>query len=182
VVSSTNRCLHCSCDKTDPFSVPIMLSKCTLRGRKTLLQFTCPGSHIFRMWKQEGVLETHFNIHPAYRKKIDHSISHAPIEKTHLYQWGSPPCWYSANRFANCNIDCKVGMTTAPETDRICSEKEIERRATEGMRLTSLVRAYQVVGHLKASLDPLRLQKRPPLPLELQYTSYGFTGMLLCFT
>ncbi|KAF7811343.1 2-oxoglutarate dehydrogenase, mitochondrial-like [Senna tora] len=44
----------------------------------------------------------------------------------------------------------------------------------ESMRLLLLVRAYQVVGHTKANLDPLGLEKHE-IPAELDLSLYGFT-------
>lgn len=44
----------------------------------------------------------------------------------------------------------------------------------ESMRLLLLIRAYQVVGHMKANIDPLGLVK-PELPIELDPSNYGFT-------
>jgi 2-oxoglutarate dehydrogenase E1 component len=44
----------------------------------------------------------------------------------------------------------------------------------ESQRLLLLVRAYQVMGHFDANLDPLGQDKRPP-PQELDPAFYGFT-------
>lgn len=44
----------------------------------------------------------------------------------------------------------------------------------ESMRLLLLVKAYQVNGHFKANLDPLRLSSRP-VPADLDPALYGFT-------
>lgn len=43
----------------------------------------------------------------------------------------------------------------------------------ESMKLLLLVRAYQVIGHMKANLDPLGLEK-PEIPSELDPSVYGF--------
>ncbi|WCJ19551.1 2-oxoglutarate dehydrogenase mitochondrial [Euphorbia peplus] len=45
---------------------------------------------------------------------------------------------------------------------------------TESMRLLLMVRAYQVNGHMKANLDPLRLEKRE-FPDSMDPASHGFT-------
>lgn len=42
------------------------------------------------------------------------------------------------------------------------------------MKLLQLVRAYEVMGHFHAQLDPLGLDQRPKLP-ELDPAYYGFT-------
>jgi 2-oxoglutarate dehydrogenase E1 component len=50
-----------------------------------------------------------------------------------------------------------------------------EAEAQVSIRATQLIRAYRVIGHLEANLDPLGLEKRKPLP-QLQPTFYGFEG------
>jgi 2-oxoglutarate dehydrogenase E1 component len=45
--------------------------------------------------------------------------------------------------------------------------------AQESIRAIQLVRAYRVMGHLAADLDPLKLTHRPPLP-QLDPNFYGF--------
>lgn len=44
----------------------------------------------------------------------------------------------------------------------------------ESMRLLLMVRAYQVMGHFAANLDPLGISNRPT-PAELEPEFYGFT-------
>src|SRR5258706_460762 len=48
-----------------------------------------------------------------------------------------------------------------------------EAEAQASIRAIQLVRAYRVIGHLEASLDPLDLEKRKSLP-QLQPSFYGF--------
>jgi 2-oxoglutarate dehydrogenase E1 component len=50
----------------------------------------------------------------------------------------------------------------------------VQQAAFDSIRALNLIRAYRVRGHLEADLDPLKLEKREPLP-ELDYRSYGFT-------
>jgi 2-oxoglutarate dehydrogenase E1 component len=45
--------------------------------------------------------------------------------------------------------------------------------AQASIRAIQLVRAYRIIGHLEADLDPLGLEKRKPLP-QLQPSYYGF--------
>jgi 2-oxoglutarate dehydrogenase E1 component len=45
--------------------------------------------------------------------------------------------------------------------------------AQESIRAIQLVRAYRVIGHLAADLDPLKLTHKPPLP-QLDPNFYGF--------
>ncbi|CAM6090199.1 unnamed protein product [Calypogeia fissa] len=49
-----------------------------------------------------------------------------------------------------------------------------EHSIQESLRLLSLVRAYQVNGHMKANLDPLGLDNRK-MPPELELSAYNFT-------
>ena len=48
-----------------------------------------------------------------------------------------------------------------------------EAEAQASIRAIQLVRAFRVIGHLEANLDPLGLEKRKPLP-QLQPSFYGF--------
>eukprot|EP01125_Pyxidicula_operculata_P002764 TRINITY_DN125_c0_g1_i1.p1 TRINITY_DN125_c0_g1~~TRINITY_DN125_c0_g1_i1.p1 ORF type:complete len:976 (-),score=270.64 TRINITY_DN125_c0_g1_i1:145-3072(-) len=50
----------------------------------------------------------------------------------------------------------------------------VERNLKLGVRVQQLIRAYQVMGHNKANIDPLGLLKRPDLK-ELYPESYGIT-------
>src|SRR5260221_601304 len=45
---------------------------------------------------------------------------------------------------------------------------------TDSVRAIMLIRAYRRRGHLEATLDPLGLERRQPVP-ELHPTYYGFT-------
>lgn len=62
------------------------------------------------------------------------------------------------------------GSTTSPFTTAALSQQT----AQESMKLLQLVRAYEVMGHFHAQLDPLGLDKRKKLP-ELDPAYYGFT-------
>jgi 2-oxoglutarate dehydrogenase E1 component len=45
--------------------------------------------------------------------------------------------------------------------------------AQDSIRAVQMVRAYRIIGHLEADLDPLKLSSRPPLP-QLDPNFYGF--------
>lgn len=62
------------------------------------------------------------------------------------------------------------GSTTSPFTTAALSQQT----AQESMKLLQLVRAYEVMGHFHAQLDPLGLDQRTKLP-ELDPAYYGFT-------
>ena len=51
----------------------------------------------------------------------------------------------------------------------------LEAEAQASIRAVQLMRAYRVIGHLEANLDPLNLEKRKPLP-QLQPSFYGFVS------
>jgi len=50
---------------------------------------------------------------------------------------------------------------------------DTQASAHESIRAIQLVRAYRVIGHLAADLDPLKLAQKPPLP-QLNPNFYGF--------
>ncbi len=62
------------------------------------------------------------------------------------------------------------GQVTSPLAAAAVSNQTIQ----ESQRLLLLVRAFQVMGHYDADLDPLGQDKRPP-PQELDPAFYGFT-------
>ena len=79
-------------------------------------------------------------------------------------QWGDDP---SAN--AEQKITAKAAEKGVPVT-----EDQIRNAVLDSVRALMLIRAYRIVGHLNADLDPLGIHKNPSLP-ELQPSNYGFT-------
>ena len=61
----------------------------------------------------------------------------------------------------------KPGAKAAPETPNARAV------AQDSIRAIQLVRAYRIIGHLAADLDPLKITPRPPLP-QLDPAFYGF--------
>ncbi len=53
------------------------------------------------------------------------------------------------------------------------SDESLHEAAHKSIRAIQLVRAYRVIGHLAADLDPLHLNPKPPLP-QLDPAFYGF--------
>jgi 2-oxoglutarate dehydrogenase E1 component len=53
------------------------------------------------------------------------------------------------------------------------TEADARESAKESIRAIQLVRAYRVIGHLAADLDPLKLTRKQPLP-QLDPKFYGF--------
>ena len=80
---------------------------------------------------------------------------------------GQGPKWKSTlPRLENGEI---VGALTGlwPRAEsRQAGENEVRSAARDSVHAIQLVRAYRVMGHLAADLDPLRLSSRPPLPVR----------------
>src|ERR1700744_4088315 len=53
------------------------------------------------------------------------------------------------------------------------SEADLHEAAHKSIRAIQMVRAYRVIGHLAADLDPLKLNPKPPQP-QLDPAFYGF--------
>jgi len=61
----------------------------------------------------------------------------------------------------------------APDEGTVSRAADVRLAARESIRAIQLVRAYRVIGHLAADLDPLNLLNKPPLP-QLDPHFYGF--------
>src|SRR6185437_16276621 len=66
---------------------------------------------------------------------------------------------------APAKAGAKGTAAAAPENARAVAQDSI--------RAVQMVRAYRIIGHLEADLDPLKLSARPPLP-QLDPGFYGF--------
>src|SRR5438105_13120900 len=68
-----------------------------------------------------------------------------------------------------------IGALTGywPPDQRGASTADARAAARESIRAIQLVRAYRVIGHLAADLDPLKLARKPQLP-QLDPNYYGF--------
>jgi 2-oxoglutarate dehydrogenase E1 component len=55
------------------------------------------------------------------------------------------------------------------------SEDDLRAAAQDSIRAIQLVRAYRVIGHMAAELDPLNLTPKPAMP-QLDANFYGFHG------
>ncbi len=68
-----------------------------------------------------------------------------------------------------------VGALTGlwPERRAEADAKDLRAAAQESIRAIQLVRAYRVMGHLEADLDPLQISRRQPHP-QLDPSFYGF--------
>jgi 2-oxoglutarate dehydrogenase E1 component len=55
----------------------------------------------------------------------------------------------------------------------VAASQEAHAEGQASIRAFQLIRAYRIIGHLEAQLDPLEIEKRKPLP-QLQPSFYGF--------
>jgi len=89
-------------------------------------------------------------------------------------QVGRGPEWRrdSKPQFENGEL---VGALTGqwPARKGATSEKDLRLAAQESIRAIQLVRAYRVIGHFEAELDPLNLTPKQPHP-QLDPAFYGF--------
>ena len=90
-------------------------------------------------------------------------------------QLGRGPAWRrdAGLRLENGEL---VGALTGQwqaKPDRKASDQDARAAAQESVRAIQLIRAYRVVGHLAAELDPLKLTPRPALA-QLDPNFYGF--------
>jgi len=69
-----------------------------------------------------------------------------------------------------------LGAATKPaakKTDKPADGVSVRATALDSIRAIQLVRAYRVIGHLEADLDPLKITPRQPHP-QLEASFYGF--------
>src|SRR5579864_2673342 len=89
-------------------------------------------------------------------------------------QVGRGPDWRRDQkpRFENGEL---VGALTGqwPARKGATNENDLRLAAQESIRAIQLVRAYRVLGHFEADLDPLKLTRKQPLP-QLEPSFYGF--------
>ncbi|MDE1938908.1 MAG: 2-oxoglutarate dehydrogenase E1 component [Alphaproteobacteria bacterium] len=69
-------------------------------------------------------------------------------------------------------IGALTGQVAAPK-QAAAGGQELRAAAQESIRAIQLVRAYRVIGHLEADLDPLKLSPKTPHP-QLDPAFYGF--------
>ena len=89
-------------------------------------------------------------------------------------QVGRGPDWRRDQKPQLENGDL-VGALTGqwPARKGATSENDLRLAAQESIRAIQLVRAYRVLGHFEADLDPLKLSPKQPLP-QLDPSFYGF--------
>jgi 2-oxoglutarate dehydrogenase E1 component len=90
-------------------------------------------------------------------------------------QLGRGPAWRRDAKLQLENgevVSALTGQWQAKKNGAV-SEHDLQAAAQESVRAIQLIRAYRVIGHLAADLDPLKLNPRPPLP-QLDPNFYGF--------
>ena len=89
-------------------------------------------------------------------------------------QLGQGPAWnhHQPRSFEDGET---IGALTGlwPTRKAEANARDLRAAAQESIRAIQLVRAYRVIGHLEADLDPLRLSARTPHP-QLEPSFYGF--------
>ncbi len=89
-------------------------------------------------------------------------------------QLGRGPEWRRDKKPRLENGDL-VGALTGqwPARKGVASEADLHKAAQDSIRAIQLVRAYRVIGHLEADLDPLNITPKQPHP-QLDPNFYGF--------
>ncbi len=90
-------------------------------------------------------------------------------------QLGRGPAWRRDARMQLDNGELVSALTGQwpAKTGGVASEQDLRAAAQESIRAIQLIRAYRVMGHLAADLDPLKLSPRAALP-QLDPNFYGF--------
>ncbi len=94
---------------------------------------------------------------PAWRRGATLAVENGELISALTGDWGTAPAKAAAG-----------GKAATPK-----SGVEALAHARDSIRVIQLVRAYRVIGHLEADLDPLKLEKRVAHP-QLQPSFYGF--------
>src|SRR6195952_5316763 len=89
-------------------------------------------------------------------------------------QLGRGPAW-KRDKKPELAKDDLTGALTGQWTAKkgVASEADLHKAAQDSIRAIQLVRAYRVIGHLEADLDPLNITPKQPHP-QLDATFYGF--------
>ncbi|HUO91899.1 MAG TPA: 2-oxoglutarate dehydrogenase E1 component [Rhizomicrobium sp.] len=89
-------------------------------------------------------------------------------------QLGRGPAWRRDAKLQLENGELVSALTGQwPAKPGAVSEQDLNAAAQESVRAIQLIRAYRVMGHLAADLDPLKLSPRPAHP-QLDPGFYGF--------
>ncbi|HEY2070329.1 MAG TPA: 2-oxoglutarate dehydrogenase E1 component [Rhizomicrobium sp.] len=115
-------------------------------------------------------LENPDAVEPSWRAYFA-SLGEQSLSPTQL---GRGPAWRR-----DAKLDLATGETIGALTGQwpakagTVSDADVHTAAHKSIRAIQLVRAYRVIGHLAAELDPLKLNPKPP-QLQLEPSFYGF--------
>ncbi|MBV9694912.1 MAG: 2-oxoglutarate dehydrogenase E1 component, partial [Alphaproteobacteria bacterium] len=87
----------------------------------------------------------------------------------------SGPAWAPRRRFEAPTDELTAALSGQWPTKPGASERDLRSAAQDSIRAIQMVRAYRVIGHLEADLDPLHLSPKTPHP-QLDPAFYGFRG------
>ncbi len=115
-------------------------------------------------------LENPDAVEPSWRAYFS-SLGQNALTPTQL---GRGPAWRRDKKPELANGDL-VGALTGqwPARKGVASEADLHKAAQDSIRAIQIVRAYRVIGHLEADLDPLKITPKQPHP-QLEPTFYGF--------
>src|ERR1700761_8957265 len=89
-------------------------------------------------------------------------------------QLGRGPEWRRDAKLAFVTDELTGALTGQyPRDKKKVDEAALHETAHKSIRAVQMVRAYRVIGHLAADLDPLKLNPKPPQP-QLDPAFYGF--------
>src|SRR5215469_8590464 len=91
-------------------------------------------------------------------------------------QLGRGPSWHRDVKLQLENgelLSALTGQWPQKPGAAAVSEKDLRAASQDSVRAIQLIRAFRIMGHLAADLDPLKLTPKPALP-QLDATFYGF--------
>src|SRR6185295_8692345 len=100
----------------------------------------------------KGLSPTQLGRGPAWRRDAKLALENGELISALTGDWGAPPA--------------KARGAAAPAADS-------HSAGQASIRAFQLIRAYRIIGHLEAQLDPLQLGEKKPVP-QLQPSFYGF--------
>ncbi|MBI3675383.1 MAG: 2-oxoglutarate dehydrogenase E1 component, partial [Proteobacteria bacterium] len=135
----------------------------------TSFLFGANGAFIESLYAQ--YLENPDAVDPTWRAWFA-SLGESDLKATQL---GRGPAW-KRDAKPELRLDELTGALSGQwpsKKDGEVSERDLRAAAQDSVRAIQLVRAYRVIGHLAADLDPLKLNPKPAMP-QLDPGFYGF--------
>jgi 2-oxoglutarate dehydrogenase E1 component len=110
------------------------------------------------------------SVEPSWRVLFD-QLNEKDLSPSRI---GKGPSWggLEPQRADGEIIGALTGLWPSPQPGQ-ASQDDVRSAARDSVRAIQLVRAYRVMGHLAADLDPLKLSSKPTLP-QLDPGFYGF--------